>query len=72
MVDRQCRYCVNLAVGDFCYCKAKEQTRPEDACKRRIGCKLFDFCPIDAFGTFDFDKGKYNRKPPYEQLTLDI
>lgn len=73
MVKRQCRYCVELAVGDFCYCKAKDEQRSEDSCKRKTGCRLFDFCPVDAFMTLDYDEKKYNRiSKLYEQLSFDI
>lgn len=72
MVMKQCRYCVDLVVGDYCFCKIKQEERSVESCKRRIECPLFEFCPIDAFGTMDFDDQKYNRKPLFEQLKLDI
>lgn len=72
MVKNQCRYCINLVVGDFCYCEAWEEIRTEGSCKRKTGCPLFDFCGIDAFGVTNYDESKWNHKPRYEQLSLDI
>lgn len=72
MVKEQCRYCVELVVGDYCFCKIKQEERSVESCKRRIGCLLFEFCPIDAFGSLDYDSSKYNRKQLFEQLRFDI
>lgn len=56
-----------------CYCAVKEEFRSVKSCKRRLKCPMFDFCMVDAFGTLDYDEGKYNRKRLlYEQLKLDI
>lgn len=72
MVKNQCRYCIELVAGDFCCCKAKDEVRSEDSCKRKTGCPLFDFCSVDAFGKTNFDEAKWKRKLRYEQPSFDI
>ena len=54
-MKQYCRYCVNLCVNNFPYCKIKEKALSKAYCKRTNNCKEYQFADCeeeyqDAFG----------------------
>lgn len=50
-MNKYCRYCCHMVVGDANYCTEHNQTMSEAAAKAVNRCGDFVYNPIDAFGT---------------------
>ena len=81
LMKQYCRYCVNLCVNNFPYCKQRELVLSVATCKHPNKCKDFVFADVepeyqDAFGETN---GYHPRQPKkktdpqdWEQMELPL